>query len=80
METTTIKNLKITFIGAGKMATAIGGGLIRSGKYSKEQFSASDKHGASREYFIQHSQIERVVEDNITAITGCDVVILAVKP
>ncbi|EAR92117.2 pyrroline-5-carboxylate reductase (macronuclear) [Tetrahymena thermophila SB210] len=72
--------LKITFIGAGKMATAIAGGLVKSGKYTPSQFTATDKSEASREHFIEKSQVTNIIQDNILASKFSDVIILAVKP
>lgn len=62
------------------MATAIGGGLIKSGKYNTNQFFVADKSGASREQFVLNSGITNVVENNIIAVKSADIVILAVKP
>lgn len=62
------------------MATAIAGGLVKSGKYASDQFTATDKYQQSREYFIEQSKVTNVIDDNITASKFSDVIILAVKP
>jgi len=74
-----LKNATITFIGAGNMAEAILGGLIDSGLCTPEQIRCSD---------ISEERLAQLASDfgvgtftnNVEAIAGANVVILAVKP
>lgn len=71
-------SVKITFIGAGNMASSLAGGLIAKG-YSPADITMTD---------IQDSQLQRVrskllvqtQRDNLTACRKADVIVLATKP
>lgn len=69
---------KIAFIGGGNMATSLIGGLIANG------FNANDIHVAdpNPDTLTRLNQEFNVVtySDNLNAIAGCDIVVLAVKP
>ena len=69
---------RITFIGAGNMATSIIGGLVQQG-YRPELICATDPDqdkltALTDEFSIQTSS------DNIVAVEHADIIILAVKP
>lgn len=69
---------KITFIGAGNMASSLAGGLIAKG-YDPLQMTMSDIN----EQALQHCRSLLGVNtsrDNVTACKKADVVILALKP
>ncbi|PLW71027.1 pyrroline-5-carboxylate reductase [Pseudohalioglobus lutimaris] len=68
----------IAFIGAGNMATSIIGGLVAAG-HPAQQIRAADPFAESLQRL---SEVAPVVtcNNNIEAVTGADVVILAVKP
>ncbi|MDB6063440.1 MAG: pyrroline-5-carboxylate reductase [Verrucomicrobiaceae bacterium] len=69
---------QVAFIGAGNMASALIGGLVKQG-FSAAQISASDPYAPSLEKLQQLAAVT-VTSDNIAAIANADVVILAVKP
>ena len=73
-----MKTLKIGFIGAGNMATAIIRGMIGKGGYQPESIFAYD---------LNPLQLEKIGELGVQAMASaveivkqCDVVFLAVKP
>jgi pyrroline-5-carboxylate reductase len=66
------------FLGAGRMATALAGGLVRAGLASAESITASDPVPAAREAF-QKSIGGAASESNAEAAKA-DVLVLAVKP
>ena len=69
---------KIAFIGGGNMATSLIGGLVANG------FNATDIHVAdpNQDTLTRLSEQFGIVTytDNLNAIVGCDIVLLAVKP
>ncbi|MEL6117686.1 pyrroline-5-carboxylate reductase [Photobacterium sp. SP02] len=74
----TVSTAKITFIGAGNMASAIFGGLISKG-YPADHITATSPEpdvlkALSDQYGIQ------VTSDNRAGIVNADVIVLAVKP
>ena len=70
---------KIAFIGGGNMATAIIGGLVRKGETQADLIRVSDPDQAQLDALAESTGVT-VTTDNLTAITGADIVILAVKP
>ena len=73
------RQMKVGFIGAGRMATALAGGLISSGFTSAENVCASDTYESARENFA-HETGATTLEANLTVAEQSDIVILAVKP
>jgi pyrroline-5-carboxylate reductase len=71
--------LNIGFLGAGKMATALAGGFIRSGLVTTEQVIASDLFEPARVAFARETGA-RAVESNAEVVRFAQVVIVAVKP
>lgn len=71
--------MKIAFLGAGKMATAIACGLLARKVCPPADLQAADKVPAARDVFAAKTGA-RTVADNAAAIAGADIVILAVKP
>ncbi|MFO6422728.1 pyrroline-5-carboxylate reductase [Motilimonas sp. KMU-193] len=69
---------KITFIGAGNMASSLIGGLVQDG-YDKNLLSASDPNADNRAKMEQQFAITTLT-DNAQAVAAADVVVLAVKP
>jgi len=70
--------MKIAFIGAGKMATAIGKGLMNANGV-KWEAAACDPQEKAREKFSQITSIP-CYKSMTEALNGADVVLLAVKP
>jgi len=72
-------NLQIGFIGAGRMATALAQGLIRSGFISADQIVASDVELAARTAFER--EVGAATQADNAAVSGrADALVLAVKP
>lgn len=72
-------NLKIGFLGAGRMATALAQGLLNAGICRKDQLLASDVDRGQCERFEKETGIKTCVANDEIAVFG-DVAILAVKP
>jgi pyrroline-5-carboxylate reductase len=70
---------KLTLVGAGNMGEALIKGLLGSGAVMVNQIEASDLRANQRERIAKSYGI-KVVEDNQAAVTGAEVVIMAVKP
>lgn len=71
--------MKIGFIGAGRMATALARGLIDSGFASANELLAADVHEAARTGFERETKV-RAVASNAEVAANADVLVLAVKP
>lgn len=69
----------IGFIGAGQMASALAGGIIRSGIADPDCVTAVDPAETARERFTEVTG-GRTTEDPQEAICDADVLFLAVKP
>lgn len=73
-----MKNANITFIGCGNMGRSLIGGLIADG-IDPGAIRGADPDPARRDSLSETYGIE-VGGDNLAAVSGADVVILAVKP
>lgn len=69
---------RLAFIGAGNMASALIGGLVKQG-FAAQQITASDPYPAMLDKLKSVAPVT-TTDDNIAAVSGADVVILAVKP
>ncbi|MCE4051126.1 MULTISPECIES: pyrroline-5-carboxylate reductase [Bacillaceae] len=74
-----MNNKKISFIGSGKMAQAIFGGMLKSGFTRHEDLIASAKTAATSEMISKQYEIKTTIDNKIAASYG-DIVVLAVKP
>lgn len=70
---------RISFLGAGNMATALARGLVAAGRPA-DQITASDPDAARRAAFAAAVPGARVVEKNAVAVAAARLVVLAVKP
>jgi len=75
----TTETLRIGFIGAGKMATALARGWIEAGICPAHHMLASDVYPAAREAFTRETAVA-TVETNEQVAQASQVLILAVKP
>ena len=71
--------MKIGFVGAGKMASAIAGGLVENGVWSATDLLAADVSAAARARFVAATGV-RCLETAGAVVPDVDVVLLAVKP
>jgi pyrroline-5-carboxylate reductase len=72
---------RVFFIGAGRMAAAIAGGLIKSGSFKAEDLLAFDTAPAAAERFTRETGAHcHTGEIDEPALAGAEAVILAVKP
>jgi pyrroline-5-carboxylate reductase len=69
----------IATVGSGMMAEAMIGGLLRVGLVDPSQVVASHRRPERREHLASEYAI-RTVDDNVAAVEGADVVLLAIKP
>ena len=71
--------LKIGFLGAGKMATALGRGFVQAGLVDRTHVIAADPIPAAREEFARQVGA-RTTSANVEVMELAQVVVLAVKP
>src|ERR1700733_1500497 len=71
--------LKIGFLGAGKMATALAKGFVRAELTAPREMIASDPSDAAREHFAIETDA-KVTTSNAATAKFADVLIVAVKP
>jgi pyrroline-5-carboxylate reductase len=72
-------DLKIGFLGAGKMASALGKGIVQAGLVRAENIIASDPIEAARASFAKETGGRSAVS-NVDVVKGATVLIVAVKP
>src|SRR5436305_6520403 len=72
-------DLRIGFLGAGKMATALARGWIAAGLLSPADCRASDPVAAARETFAAGTG-GAAGADNRAVVEASDLIVLAVKP
>lgn len=71
--------LRIGFLGAGKMATALAHGWLASGLTAAQNIHASDLVPAARDHFTKTTGAASI-QDNPRIVSQSDILILAVKP
>ena len=71
--------LKIGFLGAGKMATALARGFVNARLVSAKQLLAADPFDAARKHFTAETGAKTTVA-NVEAARNATVLILATKP
>lgn len=72
--------MKLGFIGAGRMATALAQGCVQAGLVPPDGVLASDPYEAARAKFAAELPEAKTPADNGAVMAGADVVVLAVKP
>lgn len=73
-----MKQIKLTFIGGGNMAASLIGSLLAD-KLPARQITVADPAANTRDSLASHFGVN-TEKDNVAAITGADVIVLAVKP
>jgi len=76
--TSPLAGMKVAVIGAGNMAEALIGGALRAGVLQAGQVTAADPDAERRAVF--EALGVSATDDNLAAVSGADIVILAVKP
>lgn len=71
--------MRIGFLGAGKMATAMAGGLLQKGVCTTDELVASDVLSRAQAAFSEATGCQ-TIDNNEQLVQQSDVVILAVKP
>lgn len=71
--------MQIAFIGGGTMGTAGIGGLLRQGIAAPEEISVYDPVAARRDLLSKEYGVT-VAQNDLQALEGADIVVLAVKP
>jgi pyrroline-5-carboxylate reductase len=72
-------SMQIAFLGAGKMATALAGGLISQDVFPADWIRAVDVSPEARSSFTQATGVD-CFGDAEAALTDADVIVIAVKP
>ena len=72
--------MKIGFLGAGRMATALAGAFVRTGLVPADRIAASDPSSGARASFTEAVLGARAMDDNIVVAGQSDVLFVAVKP
>ena len=73
-----MKNTKLTFIGCGNMGCSLIGGLISNG-HNPDSINGAEPDRTKSESISKQYGI-RVLNENIEAVHGTDVIVLAIKP
>jgi len=71
---------KILFLGAGKMAAAIAGALVKQDPANKANITAFDPNAAAAEHFAAATGAKAQSSDAAGQAVAADIVLLAVKP
>ncbi len=71
---------KIFFLGAGKMATAIAGGIVRAGLFQPEELSAFDISGTAAAAFTENTGIPCAVSGCRELAEKAEYILIALKP
>ena len=73
-------NYKYGFVGAGRMATALAGGLVEAGLAGGREMIASDPNSDVRQAFAEAVPGAVAGDDNNQVFSSAEIVVLAVKP
>lgn len=72
--------MKITIIGAGNMGGAIARGLAKSGTFAEEAITCTARSSGTLDKLRSTNPGFNLLLDNVAAVNGADIVVLAVKP
>ena len=72
--------MNILFIGAGKMATALAGGITRGKLFPNDRLDAVDPSSEARTAFQNATGVTAHPEATMELVGAADVIVLAVKP
>src|SRR4051812_19408478 len=72
-------DLRVGFLGAGKMATALARGWLTAGLVTPDRVLAGDPLPAARQAFVS-DRGRRAPADNREVVTAATLLVLAVKP
>lgn len=72
--------MKITIIGAGNMGGAIARGLAKSGTFAEDAITCTARSAGTLEKLRSTNPGFNLLTDNVAAVNGADMVVLAVKP
>ena len=75
-----MSQFKYGFIGAGRMASALAGGLVEAGLAKPSEVAASDPNAEVRQHFAERLPGATVTSDNAEVCGDASMVVLAVKP
>ena len=70
----------VGFIGAGRMARALAGGLVNAGLIKPEQIIAADPDAGARQQLLSQTQGSKGAKTNRELVEQSDIVVLAIKP
>jgi pyrroline-5-carboxylate reductase len=73
------ETLKLGFLGAGKMAAALAGGIVRAGLVASQDLIASDPIAGARTHFEKETGGASTAS-NLEVLQRANVIVLAVKP
>ena len=68
------------FIGAGRMATALARGCVRSGLVGGDQVLAADPTPVALKNFSEQTGVDKLASENAEVLVTAQIVVLAVKP
>ena len=71
---------ELFFIGSGKMATAIAGGIVKAGLFTPEQLGAFDPDKKAAQLFTESTGVAAVSDSPEAGIAASKAIIIAVKP
>src|SRR5689334_11283838 len=71
--------LKVGFLGAGRMATALAKGFLQAGLTTADQLVSSDPSEAARKAF-QREAGGTITTSNVDVLRAARIIVLAVKP
>jgi pyrroline-5-carboxylate reductase len=74
-----VDGFRIGFLGAGRMASALGRGWVAAGLVTPDRVLASDPLPQARQSFTQDAGA-RAVSENLAVVRESDVLVVAVKP